>query len=85
MSNDLFRNTEGGVTIRPEFGTTARPPVTTKRVPTFQLLGEWLDLVNETSRDSEAARDFSAAHSHDPEFVRLVDSSDQLRDLFDGK
>jgi len=50
--------------------------------PTYQLIGEWIDLVNDHGRDSVEATRFLAANDKNKEFCRLLKASDALREMF---
>jgi hypothetical protein len=50
-------------------------------LPTYQLLGQWIDLVNENGRHSSEAQSFLAAHADNAEFRRLANISDSVREM----
>lgn len=54
-------------------------------VPTYELLGHWIDLVNERGPNSAEACAYLVAHRENAELIRLASAAEQLRELFDSK
>jgi len=53
------------------------------RIPTYELIGQWIDLVNEHGRNSQRANTFYQMHSQNKEFCSLVETSDRVRIMFE--
>ncbi len=51
--------------------------------PVYEVLGEWIDIVNAYGRQSIEALAFLADHMGNAEFVRLATASDRLREAFE--